>query len=78
MASERQKRGAAKDAEYTSSANDTNEGNWKNSNKSKGEFKEENEQEDVDQENDDPSTMKKPRVMWFMKLHQQFVSAVNQ
>jgi two-component response regulator (ARR-B family) len=78
VVSERQKRGAADDAEYTSSANDTNDGNWKkNSNKRKGEFKEENE-EDIDQENDDPSTMKKPRVVWSVELHQQFVSAVNQ
>jgi two-component response regulator (ARR-B family) len=78
VVSERQKRGAADDAEYTSSAIDTNDGNWKkNSNKRKGEFKEENE-EDIDQENDDPSTMKKPRVVWSVELHQQFVSAVNQ
>ncbi|CAI8605426.1 unnamed protein product [Vicia faba] len=34
--------------------------------------------EDVELENDDPSTSKKPRVVWSVELHQQFVSAVNQ
>lgn len=73
---DRQKRAAPGEAEYTSSANDTTDNNWKGK-KRKGEFKEENE-EDIDQENDDPSTMKKPRVVWSVELHQQFVSAVNQ
>ncbi|KAG0555050.1 hypothetical protein M758_12G143700 [Ceratodon purpureus] len=77
VVSAREKRGGGEDAEYTSSANDTNDGNWKKNNKRKGEFKEENE-EDLDPENDDPSTMKKPRVVWSVELHQQFVSAVNQ
>ena len=67
VASERQS--AIEDADYSSSANYANDGNWKkNSSKRKGEFKEENEQEeneqeDVDQENDDPLMMKKPRVV---------------
>ncbi|KAJ8648454.1 hypothetical protein MRB53_001477 [Persea americana] len=35
--------------------------------------------EDEDElESDDPSTSKKPRVVWSVELHQQFVSAVNQ
>ncbi|XP_058724427.1 two-component response regulator ORR21 [Vicia villosa] len=34
--------------------------------------------EDVELENDDLSTSKKPRVVWSVELHQQFVSAVNQ
>ncbi|CAK8570431.1 unnamed protein product [Lathyrus sativus] len=34
--------------------------------------------EDVELENDDPSTSKKARVVWSVELHQQFVSAVNQ
>jgi SHAQKYF class myb-like DNA-binding protein len=76
VACDRQKRAAPGEAEYTSSANDTTDNNWKGK-KRKGEFKEENE-EDIDQENDDPSTMKKPRVVWSVELHQQFVSAVNQ
>ncbi|XP_004498241.1 two-component response regulator ORR21 [Cicer arietinum] len=36
------------------------------------------DEEDVELENDDPSTSKKPRVVWSVELHQQFVSAVNQ
>ena len=66
-------------SERQSAAEDANDGNWKkNNSKRKGEFKEENEQEDVDQENDDPLMMKNPLVVWSVELHQQFVSAVNQ
>jgi two-component response regulator (ARR-B family) len=36
------------------------------------------DEEDVELENDDLSTSKKPRVVWSVELHQQFVSAVNQ
>ncbi|XP_054810213.1 two-component response regulator ORR21-like [Prosopis cineraria] len=36
------------------------------------------EDDDGELENDDPSTSKKPRVVWSVELHQQFVSAVNQ
>ena len=36
------------------------------------------EEEDDEIDNDDPSTSKKPRVVWSVELHQQFVSAVNQ
>ncbi|CAK7326819.1 unnamed protein product [Dovyalis caffra] len=36
------------------------------------------EDDDTDLENDDPSASKKPRVVWSVELHQQFVSAVNQ
>jgi two-component response regulator (ARR-B family) len=43
--------------------------------KKRGNLKDE---EDVELENDDPSTSKKPRVVWSVELHQQFVSAVNQ
>jgi two-component response regulator (ARR-B family) len=73
---ERHKRGGAgDDADYTSSATDTTDGNCKLT-KRKKEFKEEDD--DNEQENDDPSTLKKPRVVWSVELHQQFVSAVNQ
>lgn len=72
---DRQKRVGVEDADYTSSATDTTDGNWKLS-KRKKESKE--EEEDNEQENDDPSTLKKPRVVWSVELHQQFVSAVNQ
>ncbi|GMH18879.1 hypothetical protein Nepgr_020720 [Nepenthes gracilis] len=55
------------DLEYSSPAN---EGSWKNS-KRKGEDEE-------GEERDDATTLKKPRVVWSVELHQQFVAAVNQ
>ena len=36
------------------------------------------EEDEAEIENDDPCTSKKPRVVWSVELHQQFVSAVNQ
>jgi SHAQKYF class myb-like DNA-binding protein len=71
---DRQRRGGAEDADNTSSAADTADGIWRN--KKKKEAKE--DEEDFEQDNDDPSTLKKPRVVWSVELHQQFVSAVNQ
>ena len=59
----------SEEADYSSSAN--NEGNWRNSKKRK------DEEEDAE-ERDDTSTLKKPRVVWSVELHQQFVAAVNQ
>lgn len=56
------------DVDYSSSAN---EGSWKSSKRRK-------EEEDETEERDDSSTLKKPRVVWSVELHQQFVSAVNQ
>ncbi|KAJ6989376.1 hypothetical protein D5086_017321 [Populus alba] len=56
------------DADYSSSAN---EGSWKNSKRRKDE-------EDEADERDDTSALKKPRVVWSVELHQQFVAAVNQ
>ncbi|XAR49664.1 hypothetical protein NMG60_11032930 [Bertholletia excelsa] len=56
------------DADNSSS---TNEGNWKNAKRRKDE-------EDEAEERDDTSTLKKPRVVWSVELHQQFVAAVNQ
>ncbi|CAL9167245.1 unnamed protein product [Musa hybrid cultivar] len=51
-------------------------GNWKNA-KRKKEEKDEEEEEMVE-EHDDSSNTKKPRVVWSVDLHQQFVTAVNQ
>lgn len=39
---------------------------------------EEEESEEDGHENEDPSTQKKPRVVWSVELHQKFVAAVNQ
>ncbi|KAG6654614.1 hypothetical protein CIPAW_05G158400 [Carya illinoinensis] len=70
---DRHKRGND-DAEYASSANEGAEGILK-AQKKRGNAKDE---DDGALENDDPSTSKKPRVVWSVELHQQFVSAVNQ
>lgn len=70
---DRHKRGS-NDVEYTSSVNEGTEGIVK-SQKKRSSAKED---EDGDMENDDMSTSKKPRVVWSVELHQQFVSAVNQ
>ncbi|KAA8527406.1 hypothetical protein F0562_034879 [Nyssa sinensis] len=58
----------SEDADYSTSAN---EGNWRNSKRRKDE-------EDEVEERDDTSALKKPRVVWSVELHQQFVAAVNQ
>ncbi|KAI9122754.1 hypothetical protein K1719_005643 [Acacia pycnantha] len=56
------------EADYSSSAN---EGNWRNAKKKRDE-------EEDPEDKDDTSTLKKPRVVWSVELHQQFVAAVNQ
>ncbi|KAL5782200.1 hypothetical protein ACOSP7_007229 [Xanthoceras sorbifolium] len=58
----------SEDVDYSSSAN---EGNWRSSKRRK------DEEEEAD-DRDDSSTLKKPRVVWSVELHQQFVAAVNQ
>jgi len=60
------------DAEYTSSVADAAE--VVKAPKKRSSLKE----EDIELESDDPATSKKPRVVWSVELHQQFVSAVNQ
>ncbi|XP_006355059.1 two-component response regulator ARR14 isoform X2 [Solanum tuberosum] len=70
---DRYKRGSD-DAECASSVIEGADGVLKPQ-KKKREAKEE---DDTEMENDDPSTSKKPRVVWSVELHQQFVSAVNQ
>lgn len=39
---------------------------------------EEEEGDENGEENDDPSSQKKPRVVWSVELHRKFVAAVNQ
>ncbi|CAH9095581.1 unnamed protein product [Cuscuta epithymum] len=65
---DRQQQKPQDDGDYSSSAN---EGSWKNSKRRK-------EEDDEGEERDDTSTLKKPRVVWSVELHQQFVAAVNQ
>ncbi|GLJ05219.1 hypothetical protein SUGI_0013970 [Cryptomeria japonica] len=72
--SEKLKKGSD-DAEYASSVNEGTECNSKTSKRRKEPREEE---DDFDQDNDDPTSLKKPRVVWSVELHQQFVSAVNQ
>lgn len=60
------------DAEYTSSVADAAE--VVKAPKKRSSLKE----EDIELESDDPAASKKPRVVWSVELHQQFVSAVNQ
>lgn len=55
--------------DYSSSANEGH--NWKNTKRRK-------EEDDEAEERDDSSSLKKPRVVWSVELHQQFVAAVNQ
>lgn len=56
------------DVDYSSSAN---EGSWRSSKRRKDE-------EDDTEDRDDTSSQKKPRVVWSVDLHKQFVAAVNQ
>ncbi|CAL0306871.1 unnamed protein product [Lupinus luteus] len=60
-----QHRKPSEDADYSSSAN---EGSWRSSKKKR------DEDGDAD-ERDDTSALKKPRVVWSVELHQQFVAA---
>ncbi|KAL6649519.1 hypothetical protein ACP70R_013743 [Stipagrostis hirtigluma subsp. patula] len=61
------------DNDYASSVNDGGDGSWKSQKK-----KRDKEEDEADLENGDPSsTSKKPRVVWSVELHQQFVNAVN-
>lgn len=72
--SDRQRR-LAGEAEYDSSINEGTDGSWKTQ-KKKRDCKD--DEDDGELENDDPSSSKKPRVVWSVELHQQFVNAVNQ
>ncbi|KAI3778798.1 hypothetical protein L2E82_08183 [Cichorium intybus] len=62
------------DSEYGSSVNEGGDG-LLTCHKKRRSIKEE---DDCELESDDPSASKKPRVVWSVELHQQFVSAVNQ
>ncbi|CAN8324696.1 unnamed protein product [Cochlearia groenlandica] len=53
-----------------------NEGNWRSSSSSR-KRKEEEVVDETGEDKDDTSSLKKPRVVWSVELHQQFVTAVN-
>lgn len=46
--------------------------------KRKDQNEDEDEERDDGHDNEDPSTQKKPRVVWSVELHRKFVAAVNQ
>ncbi|KAK9091458.1 hypothetical protein Sjap_024635 [Stephania japonica] len=71
---DRHKRGGD-DTEYASSVNEGSDASWKTAKKRKDTKEEE---EDGELEDNDPATSKKPRVVWSVELHQQFVNAVHQ
>jgi len=52
--------------------------NEKLTKKRKDQDEDEDEEQENDHDNDDPSTQKKPRVVWSVELHRKFVAAVNQ
>ncbi|CAI9096783.1 OLC1v1032996C1 [Oldenlandia corymbosa var. corymbosa] len=62
------------ESEYASCVNEGSDGMLRTLKKRK----DSKDEEDTELENDDPSTSKKPRVVWSVELHQQFVTAVNQ
>lgn len=47
-------------------------------NKKRKDQNEDDDEEHEENENDDPSTQKKPRVVWSVELHRKFVAAVHQ
>eukprot|EP00245_Coleochaete_scutata_P014149 TRINITY_DN595_c0_g1_i1.p1 TRINITY_DN595_c0_g1~~TRINITY_DN595_c0_g1_i1.p1 ORF type:complete len:878 (-),score=165.01 TRINITY_DN595_c0_g1_i1:1036-3669(-) len=69
---------AQEESEYTSSANETGSDWAMKVPKRRKESKTDTFEEDDDGDDGDPNTLKKPRVVWSVELHQQFVNAVNQ
>ena len=60
--------------------NETSENTGRLKRKKKDQIEEEDDSEDNGNgnENDDPSSQKKPRVVWSVDLHRKFVAAVNE
>ncbi|WOL10304.1 hypothetical protein Cni_G19059 [Canna indica] len=52
--------------------------NWRTMKRKKEGKDDDEEEEDDTEEREDPSQTKKPRVVWSVELHQQFMTAVNQ
>ncbi|XP_047168137.1 two-component response regulator ARR2-like [Vigna umbellata] len=81
----RKRKNGLKDAEQSGSVEEgdrllkgCDDGDYSSSvNEGKGSKKRRDEEEEGD-ERDDSSTLKKPRVVWSVELHQQFMAAVNQ
>ncbi|XP_074585875.1 two-component response regulator ORR21-like isoform X2 [Curcuma longa] len=62
------------DSEYTSTVNDGPDSSLKYQKKRR----DSKEDDDTELDSVDPTSSKKPRVVWSVELHQQFVNAVNQ
>ncbi|XP_027902597.1 two-component response regulator ARR2-like isoform X2 [Vigna unguiculata] len=81
----RKRKNGLKDAEQSGSVEEgdrvlkgCDDGDFSSSvNEGKGSKKRRDEEDEGD-ERDDSSTLKKPRVVWSVELHQQFMAAVNQ
>uniref|UniRef100_A0A1J3EL32 Two-component response regulator ARR1 n=1 Tax=Noccaea caerulescens TaxID=107243 RepID=A0A1J3EL32_NOCCA len=73
---QQQQKRANSDGADDNSSSVNEENNWKSSNSRKR--KEEEGEEQGDDKEEDASNLKKPRVVWSVELHQQFVAAVNQ
>lgn len=67
-------RNVTDDSEYASTVNDGRDSSWKYQKKKR----DAKEDDDGELDSVDPSSSKKPRVVWSVELHQQFVNAVNQ
>ena len=65
------------DDNNSSSVNEGGNNNWRNSSCSSSRKRKE-EEGGEEQGDEDASNLKKPRVVWSVELHQQFVAAVNQ
>ncbi|XP_068663704.1 two-component response regulator ORR21-like isoform X2 [Aristolochia californica] len=70
------RRVAVDENDYASSVNEGADGSGWKAQKKRRDAKEEDDDGELD--NDDPSGSKKPRVVWSVELHQQFVNAVTQ
>ena len=64
---------------YISCTSGNADQNGKNSWKRKAQNEDEEEEGDENgNDSEDPSSQKKPRVVWYVELHRKFVAAVNQ
>ncbi|XP_020235132.1 two-component response regulator ARR2 isoform X2 [Cajanus cajan] len=81
----RKRKNGAKDVEQSGSVEEgdrlqkgSEDGDYSSSVNEGKSSKKRRDEEDEGEERDDSSTLKKPRVVWSVELHQQFMAAVNQ
>lgn len=68
--------GDKKDGSGNEGVANSDQNNGRANRKRKDQYNEDEDEERDD--NDDPSSQKKPRVVWTVELHKKFVAAVNQ